>query len=507
MDVSALKRLGERLLLKDAVFISMVVATVFVVYSFALQGGFKTVDDEVSIVFNPYIHNFDSWKHLFTSSFFGENSYYRPLVMASFSLEYQLFGLKSIFYIFNNIALHSVNAVLVFFLMKQLTGKRNLACWVCILFALHPIQWEAVANIAGRSIVLSTFFSTLSIYLFMQWDKAYRTPWLLCSLAAFGLGLFSKESSIAVVGILLLYKGVFSKNFHRRPIDLLALGCFVIIAGGMVVLRQVLGISNLAHWGHWSGHFVGFVTFFKGLGGYIQSLIFPFDLRFSRSIPYITSFSSVLWGTIGIWIFAGTVFWYCRNRFTKLIWFALGFVVLELLPVSQIVLPIMNQPKVAAMSEHFLYMTSIPLFLLLVLLWRFIYQMVLQKQWVQAKVLRFLVGLWLLCCLAFTAYYAHVASSEYIMLKRALAYEPMHLRNLYSMGLLYTKLEDFAKAEEQFRICLILDPSHQKARIALARALVDQGKKQEALAELRHFRNVDAQLQEIYLRTLKEATL
>ena len=67
-------------------------------YSFVLSAPFKIMDDQVSIVENRAIGDFSNIKQVFTSGFFGDHTFYRPLVALSFMTEYRLFGLNYFFY-------------------------------------------------------------------------------------------------------------------------------------------------------------------------------------------------------------------------------------------------------------------------------------------------------------------------------------------------------------------------------------------------------------------------
>ena len=69
----------------------------FTAYSFVLEAPFKTMDDNSSIVNNSDIQDISNIKRIFTSSFFGDSHYYRPLVSLSYMLEYHFFGLNSFY--------------------------------------------------------------------------------------------------------------------------------------------------------------------------------------------------------------------------------------------------------------------------------------------------------------------------------------------------------------------------------------------------------------------------
>ena len=83
--------------------IFLIAALTFAAYSFMVTGTFKSMDDNFSIVNNPQITSFVHAKALLTQSFFGGNSYYRPLISLSFMTEYHFFKLNPYYYYLNKI--------------------------------------------------------------------------------------------------------------------------------------------------------------------------------------------------------------------------------------------------------------------------------------------------------------------------------------------------------------------------------------------------------------------
>jgi len=106
------------------VCILIIVVLGFTAYSFVLEAPFKTLDDNISIVYNSDIQDLSNVKKIFTSSFFGDNHYYRPLVSFSYMLEYHFFGLNSFYYNLTNVIFHLAIAVSVFFLVLLLFNGR-----------------------------------------------------------------------------------------------------------------------------------------------------------------------------------------------------------------------------------------------------------------------------------------------------------------------------------------------------------------------------------------------
>jgi hypothetical protein len=89
---------------------------------------------------------------------------WHPLTTLSHALDCQLFGIKPRAHHLVNVLVHSVNAALLFLLLRSLTGATWRSGLVAAIFALHPLRVESVAWVAERKDVLSGFFFLLSLW-------------------------------------------------------------------------------------------------------------------------------------------------------------------------------------------------------------------------------------------------------------------------------------------------------------------------------------------------------
>ena len=216
-----------------------------------LGGSFKTMDDETSIVTQPEPAQFFSpLDAFFTESFFGgDRTYYRPLVTFSFLLDYQIAGLKAFFYYLTNLLLHLANAVLLFFIFNVLLKKKSLSFPAALLFVVHPVSWEAVANIAGRSILLCAFWQFAAFLLYLRYAARSRLDprrkvYYVCALLAFALALLSKESAV-VLPFFIAGHEYWTGRRHKGKVltaqSVKRLLPFVAVVAGYLLLRKVLG--------------------------------------------------------------------------------------------------------------------------------------------------------------------------------------------------------------------------------------------------------------------------
>ena len=168
---------------------AVIIVLGFIAYGSMLPSPFRIMDDRASIVENQTIKSLKNIPGIFKEGYFHDQSYYRPLIILSFMGEYQAFGIKSFYYNLDNLTLHIINALLVFILVCRLTNNEAIGFWTGLLFAIHPVQWEAVCNIPGRSILLSAFFDLISFLLFLEFYKNRRWFFLFLVLFTFSLYL------------------------------------------------------------------------------------------------------------------------------------------------------------------------------------------------------------------------------------------------------------------------------------------------------------------------------
>lgn len=121
---------------------------------------------------------------------------YRPLTTASYRLDYLIFGLKPYGFHVTNVLYHLSTCILLLVVATTVFRLSNAAAFaVALLFALHPLQVETVASLAGRSEILAAFFCLLAIQFRMR--HIVSGLFLLCSAV-------SKESGLVSCGLFLL---------------------------------------------------------------------------------------------------------------------------------------------------------------------------------------------------------------------------------------------------------------------------------------------------------------
>ena len=191
-------------------------AVILWLYSPALNGHF--IFDDLALPFCKPI------RHASLLAWIS-NSGVRPVLMISYWLNYQISGDRPFSYHFVNLVVHFVNTALVFLVLLQILQR---AGWIgrksrvasaigALVFAIHPLQTEAVSYVAGRSESLAALFLLLAYVVFLyrrkesiSWGEAALV------LVLFGVAVKTKENAVALAPILMLTDLFWPEAFSLR---------------------------------------------------------------------------------------------------------------------------------------------------------------------------------------------------------------------------------------------------------------------------------------------------
>ncbi len=186
------------------------VALALAVFGGSLANGF-VADDVIQILQNPFIHNPESWRKIFSGSVWSfaglSGDYYRPLQDFSWWFLYRLDGANYVLFHLFQLLLFAVTVALVFRLGLELL-ENDLAAFVgALLWVLHPQHVEPVVWISALGDVGVGLFYTLGFWLFLRAQKRATQRWAFHLLAAlcFFTALLFKEMALSFPLILLAY--------------------------------------------------------------------------------------------------------------------------------------------------------------------------------------------------------------------------------------------------------------------------------------------------------------
>lgn len=200
-------QLGESFRLDELkpIYISLaLLLLILIVYGQVVNFDFVNFDDRETILSNPHIRDgvtMEGLKWAFGSAFAAN---WFPLTWISHMVDFQLFGLDAGKFHLVNVLIHAVNALLLFALFRRITGRKWESAFVAFVFGLHPLHVESVAWVSERKDVLSAFFWILTMWLYADYVRRPKIVTYLIALAAFALGLMSKQMLVTLPFALLL---------------------------------------------------------------------------------------------------------------------------------------------------------------------------------------------------------------------------------------------------------------------------------------------------------------
>jgi tetratricopeptide (TPR) repeat protein len=180
-------------------------AITFAVFGQTLTHGFIDFDDNEYVYNNPLVASGLSLKGLAWVFTHADCFLYHPLTMLSLMGDYQLYGLHAGGYHLTNVLLHTASAILLFLILRQMTGALWRSAFVAAVFAIHPLRVESVAWVAERKDVLSAFFFMLTLGAYVRYVRDPKSParyWMVA--VAFALALLSKPTVVTLPFVLLL---------------------------------------------------------------------------------------------------------------------------------------------------------------------------------------------------------------------------------------------------------------------------------------------------------------
>ncbi|MCS6906237.1 MAG: glycosyltransferase family 39 protein, partial [Bacteroidia bacterium] len=145
--------------------------------------------------------------------------YYRPLSLVTFAIEHGLWGdIPAISHIINML-LYEVTCIILWLILKNyfFPYSSDLPLFITLLFAVHPIHTEVVANIKGRDEILSLLFAMAALFCSFIYIQKRNFFNLVLVIITFFLALLSKENAVTFVGIIPVALYFFS-NLRLRKI-------------------------------------------------------------------------------------------------------------------------------------------------------------------------------------------------------------------------------------------------------------------------------------------------
>lgn len=451
-------------------------ALCFIVYGASLSNRFVAWDDNYVINFNPVVRGFSVDHLVKTFTTFVDPELYNPLTFISYQLDYTIGGLKPFIFHFTNLLLHTLNAILVAWFLYVLSKRGWLSIVAAILFAVHPLNVEAVAWASARKDVLSTFFffATLISYLYYK-EQTHRSKLMYAiSLAAFLLGLLSKVMVLTIPVILLMIDYLQHRKWSTKPIiekiPYFALsGIFGIIAiiGKQAAANQATILETILMGAKSTVFYLE--KFFVPIR---LAVIYPYTKQITISSPDF--FIPVL---LVVLLIALAVFSYVKKwRFAT---FGLCFYLLTLVPTF---LNFAKGGEFYFASDRYAYVPQIGLLLIIIVLLHAFFESQSRKKNIirtASSLIALIIGL-----LAVLSYkQSLVWKNSETLFVQTLKYYPDAVAASINLGLVYRESGFPEKAMPLFQDALKIRPNNALLIANIGATLDKQGKTEEAIKQ------------------------
>jgi protein O-mannosyl-transferase len=375
----------------------VIAVAAFLVYANTL-GHEYTQDDSIVIVDNMFTtKGVSGWGGLLKyDTFYGffkeegkaslvSGGRYRPFTPMIFALGWQLWGDNAFMFHLLSVLLFSFTCVVLYRTLSKLLVPRFqeetallIAGITSILFALHPIHTEAVANIKGLDETMALLLSLLSLYSVLKIADGGPKWWTLVGAISFFIGLMSKENTITFLGIIPMALYYFRNfSFGKSFVSALPLiGSTVLF---LIIRTSVLGsaagvgeppmelmnnpfvkVNGAIYTAFSAGEKLATILF--TLGKYFLLMLWPHPLThdyYPRHIEIMTMSSSGSILSLLLYLtLAGLAVFSLKN---KQIWgFGIWWYLMSLSIISNIVFPVGTN-----MSERFLFMPGVGILLII----------------------------------------------------------------------------------------------------------------------------------------------
>jgi hypothetical protein len=364
------------------------------------------LDDEMVIWKNVYVQDGTSGigKIFGSDSFMGyfqkkeslyklEGGRYRPLSLATFALEIDLFGKDKADIApktaepgkkletqgrgnpqishWINIILYGLNGILLYAVLLGLFPMDNEKWWfksvafiAALIFIFHPIHSECVANIKGRDEILALMGSLGALYATMKYFDTNKSIWLVASAIIFLLGLFAKENTLTFLAVIPFTIWFFGKVSATRAITA-ALPLFGAALFFIAMRYNALGYM-LSHGKEsndlMNDSFLGMnfgektATIFLTLGWYLKLLFYPSPLTHDYYPYHVPKVNWTDWRALGSFaLYAGMTAWSLLNlRRRPVMAYSVLFFIITISIVSNLFVSVGS-----FMNERFAYMPSV----------------------------------------------------------------------------------------------------------------------------------------------------
>ncbi len=452
----------------------MISAAVLVTYWPVQHYELICLDDIDYISGNPYVRAGLTWDSFLWALKDIHTGYWHPLTWVSHMLDYQLFGSRAGGYHWTSVIFHIANSMLLYLVLKRMSGTAWKSALVAALFAVHPLNVESVAWISERKNLLCTFFWFTGMWSYAYYVERPSPYRYFLILTAFSLGLMSKPMMVTFPFTLLLLdywpmgRLTAWKRFPQLLLEKIPLFILAALVGIVTFLSSFHGdvtisIDKLSVVDRLANAVVSYVR-------YLGKMFWPENLAVFYPYPREFGLFQIIGAVLLLLVLSCLAIFSARKyRYALMGWlWYLG----TLVPVIGLI-----QVGKQAMADRYAYIPVIGLFIIIA--WGI---PDLLRGWPRRKIIlaissgAVISGL-MICTLLQVRYWQNGVT----LFEHALQVTEMNSRAHYNLGISLTDMGKYQEAIYHFSYAIRLEPEYAALYSHMGVALAGQGKTDEAI--------------------------
>jgi protein O-mannosyl-transferase len=469
------------------VYVGIVVATL-VAYEPIRHNYFVSYDDPLYITANPIVAGGISCNSVILAFTKLYATNWHPLTWLSHMLDYRLFGPNPLGHHLVSVLLHIVNAILLLWILTEMTGATWASAFVAAVFALHPLQVESVAWLSERKTVLSGLFWFLTMAAYIRYARKPGFGRYLLVLLVFGLCIMTKPIVVTLPLVLLLLDywpldrirwGRQHNSKARSKPDQKSIGWLMAEKIPLLAISAILGVLTVI--AQQSGGAIStldkfslnqrIANVFASYVKYIGKLIWPSGLAvfYPPSYSTLLSTTALIYAFIFILISAISIYIGRRKKYIVVgwLWFVGTFI-----PMIGLV-----QVGGQAMANRYMYLSMLGLLIIIALAGK---EIIATRP--RLKSIAVVMSVILLSCLlVLTRMQVQHWRNSLALFEYTLSVTKDNASAENSYGCALFNYDRFTEAEQHFDNALRIEPRFDSVLPYLARIYAKEGRFDEAI--------------------------
>lgn len=363
-----------------------------------------------------------------------------------------------------NVLTHTINCILVFYLLFILFKNQTHAFFGSLLFLLHPMQVESIAWISEFRGLYSAFFSLLSLisifrYLEKNANVTFRSfitsKYFIIASFLFALGLLAKPSAVVLPFVTSILAWCFYKDKLKPLLKALSLWLLMVIPILLITRNAQPNELIYDSISFWQRFFIAF----HSLSFYLYKLIIPYPLAacYGHTPELILSNKVIYLSTVFLIVFAVIVI--TKRKSQPLLFSSLAVITVCVLPVLGLI-PFEYQ-KHSTVADRYIYfgMLGFTLFVPLIA------NSIKKHNW-----LKYISGSIVVIYLVLNIKQTNTWKNEFSIWDNTIRHYQNSPKVYYNRGVEYSKLGKFNEAINDYTQCLALQDDYRDALFNRANA-------------------------------------